>query len=200
VASVAGAARARVRRLAACTACVLCPLALPTANGEDYPTHTIRIIVPTAPNGAGDALARELGNHLESALRVPVVIENRPGASGIIGNDYVAHAAPDGYTLLFATSATHIISAQVIANLSYDPLRDFTPVVNAGYATSVIVVNATLPVNTLAEFIDYARARPGRLNYASSGIGSGNHIDTEVFSAIAGVDLMHVPYRGTADG
>ena len=184
----------------AVAAIALHPLPAATQPPQDYPSRPIRIIVPSAPSGAGDVIARELGDRLGAALRIPVVVENRPGASGVIGNDFVAHAASDGYTLLFATSATHIISAQVIGNLPHDPLRDFTPIINAGYATSVIVVNATLPVNTLDEFIAYARARPGKLNYASSGVGSANHLDTEVFAAIAGIKLVHIPYRGTADG
>jgi tripartite-type tricarboxylate transporter receptor subunit TctC len=166
----------------------------------DYPSRPIRIIVPSAPNGAGDVIARELGDRLGVALRIPVVVENRAGASGVIGNDIAAHSAADGYTLLFATSATHVIAAHLISHLPYDPLSDFVPIINAGYATSVIVVNATLPVHTVGEFVAYARARPGRLNYASSGVGSANHLDTEVFAAIAGIKLVHIPYRGTADG
>lgn len=167
---------------------------------QGYPSRPIHIIVPTAPGGAGDILARKLGDRLAAALGTPVAVDNKPGASGIIGNDLAAHAPHDGYTLLFATSATHVIAAHTIGNLPYDPLRDFTPVINIGYATSVIVVNAALPVKTLAEFIAYARERPGQLNYASSGAGSANHVDTEVFAALAGIDLVHVPYRGTADG
>jgi tripartite-type tricarboxylate transporter receptor subunit TctC len=181
-------------------AALACALLLTTAQAEEYPSRTIRIIVPTAPGGAGDLLARQLGDRLSDALHVPVVIENKPGASGVIGNEIAAHAPPDGYTLLFATSATQIIASLLIPNLPYDPLRDFTPVINAGYATSVILVNSALPVHSLAEFITYSRARPKLLNYASSGIGSANHIDTEVLATIAGIKLSHVPYRGTADG
>lgn len=181
-------------------ATLACAALVATAHAEEYPSRTIRIVVPTAPGGAGDALARVLGDHLRDGLHVPVVIENKPGASGVIGNDFVAHSQPDGYTLLFATSATQVIASLLVPNLPYDPLRDFTPVINAGYATSVILVNSALPVHSLAEFVAYARARPNMLNYASSGIGSANHIDTEVFATIAGVKLLHVPYRGTADG
>ena len=169
-------------------------------HAESYPSRPIRLIVPSAPAGAGDTLARELAERVARELHVPVIVENKPGASGVIGTDLVAHAAPDGYTLLLATSATHIIAATMRLKLPYDPLRDFAPVINCAYATSVVVVNATLPVRNLREFIAYARARPDKLNYASSGVGSANHLDTEVFSAIAGVRLTHVPYRGTADG
>jgi tripartite-type tricarboxylate transporter receptor subunit TctC len=181
-------------------ATLACAVLLTTAQAEEYPSRTIRIIVPTAPGGAGDLFARQLGDHLSDALHVPVSIENKPGASGVIGNEIAAHALPDGYSLLFATSATQIIASLLIPNLPYDPLRDFTPVINGGYATSVIVVNSALPVRSLAEFIAYSRARPKMLNYASSGIGSANHIDTEVLATIAGIKLSHVPYRGTADG
>lgn len=180
-------------------ALVVCLLPTPP-HAQDYPSRQIRIIVPSAPAGAGDLLARELGNRLATALRTPVVIENKPGATGVIGNDIVARAVPDGYTLLFATSATQIISAHAIPRVPYDPIRDFAPVINAAYATSVIVVNSKLPVRTLGDLIAYARASPNRLNYASSGVGSANHIDTEVFMALAGISPLHVPYRGTADG
>ena len=171
-----------------------------TPRAQNYPSRPIHIIVPTAPGGAGDMLAREFGDRLAKALRVPVVLENKPGGSGVIGDELAARAAPDGYTLLLATSATHIIAAHALGKLSYDPLRDFTPVINLAYATSVVVVNPKLPVTTLGELIAYAKARPGQLNYASSGAGSANHIDTEVFAELADIQLVHVPYRGTADG
>jgi tripartite-type tricarboxylate transporter receptor subunit TctC len=148
----------------------------------------------------GDILARQVGDRLGSALHAAVVVDNKPGGAGVIGNDLAARAAPDGYTLLLATSATYITASQAMGALTYDPLRDFTPVINVAYATSVVVVNSALPVRTLAELITYAKARPGKLNYASSGVGSANHLDTEVFAALAGIELMHVPYRGTADG
>ena len=165
-----------------------------------YPSRPIRIVVPSAPGGAGDLIARYVGEQLGAALKATVVIENRSGGSGVIGNDLVAHAPPDGYTLLFASSATHIIAARTLARLPYDPLRDFSPVINIGYATSVVVVNAAVPIHSLGELVAYARAHPGELNYASSGAGSANHVDTEAFAAVAGIRLTHVPYRGTADG
>jgi tripartite-type tricarboxylate transporter receptor subunit TctC len=169
------------------------------AHAEVFPSRPIRIIVPSAPAGAGDMLARLVGERLGAALQTPVIVENRPGAGGVVGTDLAAHAPPDGYTLLFGTSATHIIAAQT-TRAPYDPMRDFTPVINVAYATSVIVVASAMPVYTLADFIAYARARPRQLNYASSGVGSANHVDTEVFAALAGIELTHIPYRGTADG
>ena len=145
-------------------------------------------------------VARHFGEELAARLHTPVVIDNKSGGSGVIGNELAARAPADGYTLLFATSATHIVASYSISGLSYDPLEDFAPVFNIGYATSVLVVNPSLPVRSLRELIDYARARPGLLHYASSGTGSANHVDTAAFAALAGVDLVHVPYRGTADG
>ena len=185
--------------------CALAPAALvafPCRGGEagEYPSHPIRVIVPTAPGGAGDLLARRFGEALAASLHTPVVVENRPGGSGVIGNELAARAPADGYTLLFATSATHIIAAYTIANLRYDPLKAFTPVFNVGYAISVLVVSRSLPVRTVQELVGYARTRPGLLHYASSGVGSANHVDTAVFASVAGIDLVHVPYRGTADG
>ena len=175
-------------------------LAAGALHAQDYPARTIRIVVPTAPAGAGDSIARMLAARLGPALRTSIVVENRAGASGVIGNEYAMRAPADGYTLLFGTSATHVISAYTMDRLPYDPQRDFAPVINVAYATSVVVVSRSLPVVTLRDFIEYARARPGRIHYASSGVGSANHVDTEVFAAVAGIELTHVPYRGTADG
>jgi len=170
------------------------------SHAQEFPSRPVRIVVPSAPAGAGDAIARMLASRLGPALRTSVTVENRPGASGVIGNEYASRADADGYTLLFATSATHVISAYTMDRLPYDPQGDFTPVINVAFATSVIVVSSALPVKTVGEFIAYARARPGHLYYASSGVGSANHVDTEVFAAVAGISLTHVPYRGTADG
>lgn len=170
------------------------------AQSSAYPSRPVRIIVPSAANGAGDALAREISERLSRALRVPVVVENKPGASGVIGNDAAARSASDGYTLLLATSATHVISTRVIANLPYDPVHDFAPIIALGYATSVLVISPAFPAATLDQLIAYARERPRQLNYASSGVGSANHIDTETFASATGIALTHVPYRGTAEG
>lgn len=169
-------------------------------SAEPYPARPMRMIVPSAPAGAGDSIARLIAERLGSALHATVVVENRPGASGIIGTELAMRSPADGYTLLFATSATHVIASHAMERLPYDPLRDFTPVINIAWATSVIVVPSTLPVTTLHEFVEYARTRPGRIHYASSGVGSANHLDTEAFAAVAGLALTHVPYRGTADG
>jgi tripartite-type tricarboxylate transporter receptor subunit TctC len=176
----------------------LVPLAH-SAGEAPYPAKAIRILVPTAPGGAGDTLARYMGERLGIALRVPVVVENRPGAGGLIGTEVAARAAPDGYTILFGATPTHVL-APLVMRANFDPMRDFIAVFNAAYTTSVLVVNDRMPASTVAELVAYARARPGVLNYASSGVGSANHIDTEVFMDVAGLRLVHIPYRGTADG
>ena len=180
---------------------LVCALASPAhaATESRYPSKTVRILVPTAVGGAGDMLARYLGDRLEAALKVPVFVENRPGASGLIGTEIAARAPADGYTILYGATPTHVL-APLMMRAPFDPLRDFRAVFLAAYSTSVIVVNERVPVHTLAEFIAYAKARPGELNYASSGVGSANHIDTEVFNDVAGLRMVHVPYRGAADG
>jgi len=169
------------------------------AADAPYPSRSIRIVVPSAIGGAADLLARYLGDRLEATLRVPVVVDNRGGAAGLIGTEAVARAPADGYTVLFGATHSQVI-APLLMRAPFDPARDFRPVFLAVYTTSVIVVNDRVPARTLAEFVAYAKTRPGALNYASSGIGTANHIDTEVLADVAGISLVHIPYRGTADG
>jgi tripartite-type tricarboxylate transporter receptor subunit TctC len=192
--------RSRLRNLVLLAVATVGIAAAVSGRAEPYPSRPIRMIVPSAPAGAGDSIARLIAERLGSALGTRVVVENRPGASGVIGTELAMRAPADGYTLLFATSATHVIASFAMDRLPYDPVRDFTPVINIAWATSVIVVSSALPVATLTDFVDYARSRPGHVYYASSGVGSANHVDTEAFAAVAGLALSHVPYRGTADG
>jgi hypothetical protein len=152
------------------------------------------------PGGPPDLIARFIAEPLERALGVPVVVENRPGASGIIGVTSVARAAPDGYTLLIGTLSTHALVPHASANVTYDPLRDFQPVINLFRSIKVLWVNPALPVKTMRDWIDYATARPGRLNYSSGGVGSSNHVDMEVVNAALGIDAVHVPYNGPSAG
>jgi tripartite-type tricarboxylate transporter receptor subunit TctC len=165
-------------------------------DAERYPARPIRLIVPQAPGGTVDLTARLFADKLSSALDATIVVENRSGASGAIGCDLAARAAPDGYTLLAASTNTHTMLPHVQAGIPYDALRDFAPVANLVYTTSIVAVNPSLPVHTLTELIAYARANPGRLNYASTGVGSSNHIDTELFESLARIQLVHIPYRG----
>ena len=161
-----------------------------------YPSRPVHIIVPQAAGGAVDVVARMLGERISAGLGATVVVENKPGANGIIGTEAVKDAAPDGYTLLAASSSTHAMAPHTTPHIPYDALRDFAPVVNIAYTTKVVMVSPALPVRTLKEFIDYARVRPGTLNYGSTGVGSSTHLDVEMFCLATGIRLVHVPYRG----
>jgi len=176
-----------------------CAAPLTHAAEPAYPSKAIRVVVPSAIGGAADMLARYLGDRLEASLGVPVVIENRSGASGLIGTEIAARAPADGYTILFGATHSQIL-APLMMRAPFDSSRDFKAVFLAVYTTSVLVVNDRVPARTLAEFVAFAKARPGVLNYASSGIGSANHMDTEVVGDAAGLTLVHIPYRGTAEG
>jgi len=156
--------------------------------------------VAQAPGGPPDRIARFVAEPLARALGVSVTIENRPGASGVIGSEVAMRAAPDGYTLLIATLSTHVLVPATMERPPYDALRDFAPVINLHRSIKALWVPSTLPPRTLAEFAAYAQARTGQLNYATGGAGSSNHIDMEVFRAAAGIDLVHIPYNGPAAG
>ena len=174
-----------------------CVTAVPAAE-PPYPIRPIRFIVPAAPGGTLDQLTRVLGDKLEQALGVAVYVEDKPGANGLIGNDAAARAAPDGYTFLAATTSTHVMTPHVAASPPYDPLQDFTPVINLVYQTKVVLVNGSLGVSSLKELVALARRRSGQLNYGSVGVGSSSHLDTEQLAALTGMELAHIPYRGSA--
>jgi tripartite-type tricarboxylate transporter receptor subunit TctC len=175
-----------------------CALAAGTPSAENsFPDQSIRIIVPAAPGGTMDLLSRALAERLETMLGVAVVVEDKPGANGIIANQAAKRATADGYTLLAASTATLVMLPQVIASLGYDPLRDFVPVVNLVYQTKVVLVSSALGVATLDELVALARRRPGQLNYGSTGIGSSSHLDTAQLAALTGIEITHIPYRGS---
>ena len=163
----------------------------------DYPSRPIRVIVPFAAGGGSDLTARYVGQRLADRLGQPMVIDNRPAASGIVGTEIVAKAAPDGYTLLLVFS-THAQSAQLFAKLPYDPLRDFAPVTEVISTPLVMLIHPSLPAKTVPEFIAYAKPIPGKLNYGTSGPGSSPHLAAELFAAMAGIKMTHVPYKGVA--
>jgi tripartite-type tricarboxylate transporter receptor subunit TctC len=163
-----------------------------------YPDKPLRLIVPFPPGGGADNLARLMMPRVAQALGQPIVIENKPGAGGNTGAEFVAHAAPDGYTLLYGTNGTHAINASLYRNLHFDPVKDFTPVSQLTEIATMLVVNPQLPVNSTAELIGYARANPGKLNFASAGNGTTSHLAGELFRTQAGIDIVHVPYRGGA--
>jgi tripartite-type tricarboxylate transporter receptor subunit TctC len=165
---------------------------------QAYPAKQIRMIVPFPAGGATDILARALSHRLGEKIGQTVVVENRPGAGGTIGADLASKAAPDGYTLLLATSSTHSIGPAINPKIPYNSEADFSPIAFVGSSPNIVVVPNTLPVKTMRELIDYARKRPGKLNYASSGNGTIVHLTTEYFKAQSDTFILHIPYRGTA--
>lgn len=167
----------------------------PPALAQDYPTRPIEMVVPFAPGGATDILARILGQKLSEGLGQEVVISNKPGAGTAIGNNAVAKAAPDGYTLLFAVTP-FVISQVLDNNLPYDPEADFAPVTLVALTPQSLVVNPSLNVNTVQELVALAKSKPGGLNFASAGNGTVTHLAGELFNMRAGTDIVHVPYAG----
>jgi tripartite-type tricarboxylate transporter receptor subunit TctC len=166
-------------------------------GADEYPARTVRVIVPFAPGGGTDIVARILGQQLSQKLGQSFVIENRPAGSGIVGADLVAKAPADGYTLLFAFSSLSS-SAKLFSHLPYDPIRDFAPVALATTSPLLAVVPASLPTKSVAEFIAHAKAHPGKLNYGSSGPGSSPHLATELFLSMTGTQMTHIAYKGIA--
>lgn len=172
-------------------------LALPfAAAAQDWPSRPLKIIVPFSPGGAVDGPTRAIAAELAKRLKQQVIIENRPGAGATLGSEAVAKSAPDGYTLLLA-SQTNAISASLYGKLSFQPVDDFVGISLLGREPGVLVVHPSLPVNSVAELTAYAKARPGQLNYASSGNGSGQHLFMAMFASMAGLQLVHVPYKGS---
>jgi tripartite-type tricarboxylate transporter receptor subunit TctC len=167
------------------------------ALAQSYPTHVIRIIVPFAAGGLNDTAARLIQPHLEKALGQTVIIENRPAASGIVGSEAVARAAPDGHTLLMVASSYTVLPATT-TNLPYDSERDLTPIAIVGKNPLLFVINAKVPARTLGEFIALAKASPGKLNYSTPGAATQTRFVTELWSGRAGIQLQHIPYRGGA--
>ncbi len=183
------------RQLVACAAaCLAAPAAL--AQGR-YPGRAITLVVPTAPGGSTDFTARLVSDALSRALGQPVVVDNKPGASGNIGNQFVARAKPDGYTLLVSYSGYHVGNPHLFKQAGWDPIKDFAPVAMMTRAPQVIAARQGLPVANLKELIAYAKAHPGRLNYASSGNGSIQHIAGELFKQLTGTFITHIPYKGS---
>ncbi len=168
----------------------------PAAAVDDYPTRPVRVIVPFSAGGAVDGPMRVIAQALSKRLGQPVFVENKPGAGATIGSEAVAKAPPDGYTLLLA-SQTNAISATLYPRLGFDPIDDFAPISLIGREPGVVVVNPSLPVKTLQELIAYAKTRPGQIDYASSGNGSGQHLFAALLCSMTGMKLNHVPYRGS---
>jgi tripartite-type tricarboxylate transporter receptor subunit TctC len=193
------AARSRIdatHRGLALIACAVLATAAAETRAQDYPIRPIRVVVPFSPGGAVDGPMRVLADEMSKSMSAQIVIENKPGAGATIGTDAVAKSAPDGYTLLLA-SQTNVISATLYSKLPYDPVEDFVPIALIGREPGVLVVNPALPVKTFQEFVAYVRERPGQVDYASSGNGSGQHLFMALLASTMGLKMNHVPYRGS---
>jgi len=186
----------RVPTLHLLTAIALAMLAAGGSAQEAYPTHAVRIIVPFPPGGPADALARLAGDRLARALGQAFVIDNRPGAGGNIGMEQGAKAAPDGYTLTLAPVGNLTIAPSLYSKLPYDPAKDYAPITVLAAVPNVLIVHPSVPAKSLRELIALAKAKPGTLNYASPGNGSGAHLAGELLKSMAGIDIVHVPYNG----
>jgi tripartite-type tricarboxylate transporter receptor subunit TctC len=173
-------------------------LALVPADGADYPSRRITLIAPWPPAGAIDTLCRELAPGVGDLLGQPVVVENRPGAGSTIGTADAAKASPDGYTLVMAGSGSLAISPTLYKQLPYDPRKDFAPIALIARVPFVLVINPSLPVQSVADLIGYAKAHPGSLTYGSGGAGSPHQLFAEMFKSITGIEMTHVPYKGSA--
>ena len=184
-----------------CAAFVLSALVLwsPLAGAQaQWPDRPIRIVVPFAAGGTNDLTARIVAEKLTASLGQPVLVDNRPGAGGSVGAEAVARAPADGYTLLQASGSTHGGNSAVFANLRYDPVRDFEPISMLVRTPFILATHPSVNVSTVGELIAAAKAAPGKLNYASFGVGSSSHLVGELFKAMAGVDIVHIPYKGSA--
>ena len=186
----------RYARAAVCGIVIWSGMAMAGAPAE-YPVKSIRLVVPFAPSGGTDMIARIIALRLTEAWGQPVVVDHRPGGSGALGGTLVKNSPKDGYTLLICTSSTHAISPNLYKNPPYDPSRDFAAVILAATAPNVLVAHASVPANSVKELIALAKAKPGSLNYASPGTGTVGHMAAELFRSVTGTDIVHVPYKGS---
>ncbi len=191
-------AHAAARRIGvALGACVAMIAALPSASAAQYPDKSIRMILPGPPGGGADLLARLLNTKLSAALGVPVVIDNRAGAGGLVGTELAARASPDGYTLILGNSGPNAVLPAMLKTIAYDPVRSFAPVSLAASTVNLLVVHPGVAATSVAELIALAKAKPGQLTFASGGNGQSSHLSGELFKLQAGVDIVHVPYKGS---
>ena len=185
--------------LAALASSVIAVPLLCAAQSFPVPGRQVRIVVPFPAGGQADFQARLVAPRLSAALGVPVIVDNRPGASSIIGVQEVARAAPDGHTLLYTIASPIVVNPHLFAKLPYDPLRDLTPITLTALAAQVLVAHVSVPANSVSELVAYAKANPGKLNFGSYGPGTSSHLYGEMLKASAGIDIVHVPYKGAAD-
>ncbi len=186
-----------LRGVCAITAATLA-LASASASAQDYPMKPLRFIAPNLPGGPTDILARLIGQKLAESMGQPVIVENRSGAGGNIGTEVAAKTPPDGYTLVTGNNATFGANASLYKHLGFDPIKDFAPIALVGTQPNILVVNPALPVHNVKQLITLAKARPGELNYAGSGMGAAAHLSAELFNSMAGVRIVHVPYKSAA--
>jgi tripartite-type tricarboxylate transporter receptor subunit TctC len=179
-------------------ACLVLAFCAPALAQDKYPSKVVRLVVPFATGGSTDVLARTLAQALSERIGQPVIVENKPGAGGTVGSDFVAKAAPDGYTLLLGTVSTHAVAVSLYEKLPYDPVKDFVGITEIATIPNLVVINADkVPAHTLAEFIQLAKKQPGALSYASNGNGTSNHLATELLKSAAGINIVHIPYKGS---
>jgi len=172
---------------------------IPAWAADAWPSKAVRVIVPFSPGGATDIMTRLLAERLQSKLGQTVIVENRPGGGTTIASDYVARAEPDGHTILMAASSLGI-APSTYSKINYDPIKDFTPITQIASVVHILAVHPAVPANTVAELITYLKANPGKVNYGSVGVGSSSHMEGELFNSVAGVQMHHVPYKGSAPG
>ena len=190
-------AQSRRRAVGLCMAVLACGLA-PVAHAQAWPDRPVKLVSPWPAGGSNDTFSRLLATRLTTTLGQPVVVENRPGATGTLGVGQVARAPADGYTLVMGSSPTHSTALSIYPQLTYHPVKDFAPVTLVGSSANALVVHPSVPARNVAEFIALAKSQPGKLTYASTGAGSSQHLSAELFKAMAGVDMLHVPYKGAA--
>ena len=186
-----------MKRIVSAILGVMLAVVMAQASAQTWPTKPIKWIVPFAPGGTTDILARTIGDKLSVALGQPVIIENKPGAGGGLGADFVAKAAPDGYTILGGTISTNAINASLYKDLPYDPVKDFIPITLIARVPNMLVINNDVPAKNVAELIALMKKNPGKFTFASSGNGTSQHLSGELFKSMAGVDMQHIPYKGS---
>jgi tripartite-type tricarboxylate transporter receptor subunit TctC len=189
--------RASIKAIAALFGGLVLALVAPLAGAQAWPAKPIKWVVPFAPGGTTDILARTVGEKLALALGQPVIIENKPGAGGGVGAEFVARAASDGYTIMGGTISTHAINTSLYKNLPYDPVKDFVPIVLLARVPNMLVVNPDVPAKNVAELIVLLKANPGKYTFASSGNGTSQHLSGELFKSMSGTDMQHIPYKGS---
>ncbi|MBI2297103.1 MAG: tripartite tricarboxylate transporter substrate binding protein [Betaproteobacteria bacterium] len=184
-----------IRRIQAAAA-VLMLLTVPGSHAAEYPAKSVRWVIAFSPGGPSDILSRLIGSKLSEAFRQPFVFDNRPGAGGNVAGEIVAKSPPDGYTLLLGNNSILATNASLYQRMNFDPVKDLAPVVLIASQPNVLVVHPSLPVHSVKQLVALARSRPGQLNYASSGSGAAAHLAAELFKSMAGVNLLHIPYKG----